>query len=297
MKIYFSGDKIEYPAPAIALGNFDGVHSGHLKIIEQARTLGESFGVLLFESHTSKAVGDAVKVITPLFEKLKILSELCVDFVYLVSFDKEIMNMSCARFCEYLSKIGIFGVSVGYDYKFGKNAAGDAAQLKSLLANYNIEVVVSDVVEVGGIAVKSSQIRDLVKAGDIVAANRLMTRPLRLSGLVTSGFQNGRKMGFPTANLTPDADILLPGDGVYYGRCTVDDNVYRAVINVGKNPTFNAETRTVEAHIIGYSDDLYGYRIELEFLERIRGEMRFNSIDELKKQIARDKEYAQNCEI
>lgn len=294
MKIYFSGDKIEYSAPAIALGNFDGMHAGHLHIIMQAKKAGESFGVLLFESHTSNMTGSGVKVITPLYEKLRILSELNADFVYLVNFDKQFMNMSCEEFAAYLNEIGICGVSVGYDYKFGKNAAGDAALLKELLVKYGIKTVISEAVIINGEPVKSSKIRGLIAEGKMLEANELLTRPLRMSGIVVSGFQNGRKMGFPTANLECPAGVLLPEDGVYYGECIVDGERYKSVVNIGKNPTFNAGSRTVEAHIIGYSDDLYGLRISVEFFEKIRGEMRFESISALKEQIARDKEYALN---
>lgn len=294
MKIYFSGDKIEYSAPAIALGNFDGVHAGHLHIIGRARGLGESFGVLLFEKHSSFATGKGVKVITPLYEKLEILSEYGVDFVYLVNFNKQFMNMSCADFAAYLNSIGICGVSVGYDYRFGKNAAGDAFMLKTLLGEYEIETVISEAVKIDGVPVKSSRIRSLVAEGRMLEANKLMTRPLRMSGIVVSGFQNGRRMGFPTANLECPEGVLLPQDGVYYGECIIDGEKYASVVNVGKNPTFSAGHRTVEAHIIGYCNDLYGLRISIDFFEKIRGEMKFNSVSELKKQIARDKEYAIN---
>ena len=292
MKIYFTGDKIEYGSPAIALGNFDGVHAGHLHIIERAREAGESFGVLLFEKHTSNMTGKGVKVITPLYEKLRILSELGADFVYLVNFDKRFMSMGCEEFAKYINELGIYSVSVGYDYKFGKNAAGDAALIKELLAVYGIKTMVSDAVTVDGCPVKSSRIRELISDGKMLEANKLLTRPLRLSGIVVSGFQNGRKMGFPTANLECPDEILLPQDGVYYGECIVDGERYSAVVNVGKNPTFNAGSRTVESHIIGYDDDLYGCRISVEFFEKIRGEMRFDSVSALKEQIARDKEYA-----
>lgn len=292
MKIYFSGDTIEYPNPAIALGNFDGMHRGHLHILERAKEYGGSFGVLLFEQHTSAVLGGGVQVITPLYEKLEILSETGVDFVYMVNFDESFRNMSCGEFCSFISEIGAKSVSVGYDYRFGKNASGDAALLRTLLEGYGIYTITSEAVMADGEPVKSSRIRSLIKDGDICAANALMGRPLRRSGIVVSGFQNGRKMGFPTANLECPRGVLLPPDGVYYGECTIGGAHFCAVVNIGKNPTFNAEKRTIEAHIIDYCNDLYGDRLAIDFYERIRGEKRFDSINDLKRQIAEDKEYA-----
>ena len=297
MKIYFSHDKIEYPYPALALGNFDGLHQGHLKIIESARKNGKSCGVLLFENHTSEITGKPVKVITPLYEKLDILSKLDVDFVYLVNFDRNFMNLSCEEFAKYIMETGAACVCTGYDYRFGKNAAGDTMSLKTLLGNYGIKTAVEEAVLADGVPVKSSLIRQLIADGKILEANRLMTRPFRISSIVVSGFQNGRKMGFPTANLECAPDMLLPSDGVYYGQCRIDEEDYRAVINVGRNPTFNAKKRTIEAHIIDYDEDLYGLRLSVDFYEKIRSEMHFASMAELKKQIAKDKEYAKAHEF
>lgn len=296
MKIYFGDDKIEYPLPAIALGNFDGMHRGHLKIFERAKAEGENYGVLLFEKHTSSLTGNSVEVITPLYEKLYVLSKIGVDFVYLVSFDKRFMNMSLEEFAEYLYNIGAKVISVGYDYRCAKNASSGAEDLKNCLEKYDIRTVISEAVFYDGELVKSSRIRELIKQGNILEANALMNRPFRVSGIVVYGFQNGRKMGFPTANIDSEPGMLLPAEGVYYGETCIDDVKYRAVVNVGHNPTFNAEKKTVEAHIIGYDNDLYGQRISVDFYEKIRSDMKFNSIKELASQISKDCEYAKNRE-
>ena len=287
MKIYYSNEKIEYPFPAIALGNFDGIHLGHLEVIENARKSGESFGVLLFKTHSQSGIS----VITSLDEKLRILSSIGVDFAYVVDFDDSFRNMSCCEFCKYLNSIGVTAVSVGYDYRCGKGASADAQELKCELAKCGIETVITAPVYVNNTAVKSSSIRELIKAGDVEGANNLMTRPVRISGTVVKGLQNGRKLGFPTANIEICDEQLLPKDGVYCCVCRYLDKASAAVLNIGKNPTFEAKNRTVEVHIPDFDGALYGEKIEVDIYKRIRGEIKFESMDELSKQIMLDREY------
>ncbi|MBQ8636709.1 MAG: bifunctional riboflavin kinase/FAD synthetase [Clostridia bacterium] len=286
MKIYYSNEKIEYPFPAIALGNFDGIHLGHLEVINNAKRVGKSYGVLLFKHHSS----EGIKVITPLEEKLRILSSIGVDFAYVVNFN-DLKNMSCSEFCEYLNGIGIKYVSVGYDYRCGKGASADAEELKTELFKLGIEIVIAEPVYFGTDAVKSSIIRNLVSTGDIETANELMTRPMRISGFVVKGLQNGRKLGFPTANIEISNEQLLPKDGVYCSRCRYLDKVSAAVLNVGKNPTFDAKNRTVEVHILDYDGQLYGEKIDIDIYKRIRDEIKFESMEELSGQIRLDREY------
>lgn len=286
MKTYFSGEKIEYQSPAIALGNFDGMHMGHIKVIEAAKNRGGSFGALLFKTHTSSD-----KVITPLSEKLRILEALGADFAYVVSFDEEFKNKSCAEFVVFLSSIGVKYVSVGYDYRCGKDAAADCTELAAELDKYGIDAMIADPVEVLGEPVKSSRIREYIQAGDITSANRLMTRPYRICGRVVEGLQNGRKLGFPTANIEIPKEQLLPKDGVYCCESIMGGKRYDAVMNIGKNPTFFASRRTVEVHIIDYDRDIYGESLCVDVSERIRGDMRFDSLEELSQRIELDKEY------
>lgn len=292
MKIYYSDDKIESTLPAVALGNFDGMHIGHTAIFENAKKCGESFGALLFETHTSAMTGTGVEVITTLDEKLEILSGLGADFAYIVSFDRAFMNMDCSEFAAFLAKTGAKTVSVGYDYRCGRGAAYDVTDLEDGLSVYGIKMVVAPPVRYNGEPVKSSRIREHLKNGDITGANLLMSKPYSISGIVVDGLKNGRRMGFPTANIECDTSKLLPKDGVYCGGCTVDGTDFPAVINIGKNPTFSAKNRTVEVHIISYDGDLYGRRLAVQLTERIRGDMRFESIDALSEQISRDREYA-----
>lgn len=287
MKIYYKNDKIEYPSPAIALGNFDGVHMGHKAVIKNASDLGESYGVLLFKTHSSKDV----KVITPLNEKLRILSEIGLDFAYIVDFDDDFKNMSCKEFCRFLSEIGVEYVSVGYDYRCGKGAMCDADSLKEELALCGIKTVIADPVFCESEPVKSTGIREWIMCGNIEKVNALMTRPMRISGTVVEGLQNGIKLGFPTANIDAKEEQLLPLDGVYCSLCFVDGIEYPSLLNIGKNPTFNAQKRTIEVHIINFDGNLYGKEIDIEIYSRIRGEIKFDTMAELSKQIESDRQF------
>ncbi len=287
MKIYHYGEKIEYPLPAVALGNFDGMHLGHLRVIETAKEKGESFGALLFDRHSAPNI----KVITTLEEKIEILKELGADFAYVVSFNDDFRNMSCAEFCDFLFSIGVKTVSVGYDYRCGKGATADSTELTKELGLRGIETIVSEPVLVDNKAVKSSKIRELIADGDIESANNLMTRPYKISGAVSDGLKNGRKLGFPTANIEVGYEILLPKDGVYCCECQIEGKRYPVVLNIGKNPTFDAKKRTVEAHIIDFDDDIYGKRLDIDFYKRIRGEVKFDSMEELSHQINLDRQF------
>ncbi len=287
MKIYKPNEKIEYPNPSIALGNFDGLHLGHIKVIENAKTSGDSFGALLFNTHSDSTV----KEITTFEEKLEILEKIGVDFVAMVEFDENFKSKTCREFCMYLDELGVKAVSVGYDYRCGKGASADCFELKKELFELGIKTVILPPVEKDAEIVKSTMIRKLILNGDIKNANRLLFREFSLSGKVIKGKQNGRLLGFPTANIEIAKNKLLPADGVYLGECTLSKK-YRVILSIGKNPTFNASVRTVEAHIIDYDDDLYGENISIKLFDRIRDCKRFLSLDELSKQLKMDREYA-----
>lgn len=287
MRVYHRCEKIEYPFPAIALGNFDGFHLGHKEVMYNAKKNGKSFGALLFRKHTALNV----KSILTLDDKLSILSDLGADFAYIVDFDEKFKNMTCGEFCSFLFKIGVKTVSVGYDYRCGRGAAADAAELTAELKGYDIATVVTPPVLKNSMPVKSSYIRELITDGRVDAANELMTRPFKISGKVVRGFQNGRLLGYPTANIEVDDGQLLPKDGVYCCECRFADKTYGTVLNIGKNPTFNADKRTVEAHILGYGGELYGDEITVNFYRRIRDEKKFTDTDALSAQIQKDVDY------
>lgn len=241
-----------------------------------------AWGALLF-THNSKGE----KELLTLTEKLELLRSLGAGYAYAADFG-ELKDRSPEEFAELLSTLGVSAVAAGYDYRFGKGAAGDTELLKRLCGKKGIEVIIADAVIEDGEPVKSARIRGLIKSGEIEAANRLLVSPYIISGRVEKGLGNGRTMGFPTANIAVPEYKLLPLDGVYKGSVRGKT----AVINVGKNPTFCAEQRTVEVHILGVDKDLYGDDLTVEFERRLRGEIKFKNKEELISQIKTDIENA-----
>lgn len=278
---------------AVALGNFDGLHKAHVKVIENAvkyaKEKAVKSAVLLFSEHTSRLVGGDVCLITSVSDRLKILDDLGVDCVYIRDFDEEFMNLTPTEFGEYLkSTLNARAVSVGYDYRFGAGASGDVATLTEIGERLGFDVIVADEVTCGGEPIKSSAIRRLIAAGDVERACELLGRTFAVSGTVERGLQNGRKLGFPTANVGHCDNIVLPKNGVYAGYTTVCGKRYKSLINVGNNPTFGAERITIESHILEFDGDVYGENVCVEFVTRLRDDKKFSGADELKRQIESD---------
>lgn len=272
---------------AICLGDFDGLHRGHMRLFQIAGKY-EKHGVLIF-NRSSKNKPE----LTVLSEKLEILSEIGTDYAIVAEFSEEFAHGTPEEFVKFLAKrLRVAAVVAGYDYRFGYKAAADTAELVRLCTARGIDVKVAEAVVSEGSPIKSTAVRELVEKGELEHASRLLGRHYQVSGGVEKGFQNGRRMGFPTANIAYSPQKLLPPDGVYYGRICGRG----AVINIGKNPTFGAEERTVEAHIPGYTGDLYGVRITAELIEKIRSEHKFKNQDELMEQIKKDIEWVKERE-
>lgn len=273
----YCGHSVNLGGAAICLGDFDGVHAGHMRLFELAKKHGK-WGVLLLNR------SDVPEKLTTLAERLEILENLGADFAVIAEFTEAFAGQTPREFAHLLvDAMNVGTVVVGYDYRFGAKASGDAQLLKSLL-NCKAEVIAADAVSAYGEPIKSTKIRVLIKQGDLKCAETLMTRPYRVRAEIVRGKQNGRKLGFPTANFDIAEDKLLPPDGVYFGK--VDGQ--NAVINIGKNPTFNAKKRTFEAHIPHFDGDLYGKTLTVELICKIRGEKCFENLEELKRQIEND---------
>lgn len=288
---------------AVCLGNFDGLHKAHIRIIdnctEYARANGIFCGVLLFKNHTSTVCDtESCKLITTLEEKIEILEKTKIDFVFLIDFDKSFMKNTPEEFFGFLTqKIKAKALFAGYDYRFGYKAQGDTKKLLELGKQNGVYVNVCDEILEGNEAVSSTRIRQLIINGDIKNANSLLNRPYFILGSVEHGKKNGRKMGLPTANISYSPDKLLPCDGVYFGFTQIEGKAYKSVINIGKNPTFDAKERTIESHILGYDKEIYEMSVKVGFLEKIRDEIRFSSIGELTEQIKRDIEVVERKEL
>ena len=284
--------------PAVALGNFDGVHVGHQAIIQaacrDASARSAPSVVFTFEPHPGAVVGrgEPPRLSTP-EEKQRYVAELGVDYFVIEPFTKEYAAQSPREFVQdvLVDRLGVGSVFVGGDFGFGKGRSGSVDVLSELGRELGFEMSAAEAVLVDGVRVSSSQIRDLINAGEVAAAAVRLTRPYELGGLVVSGDRRGKDLGIATANVKPEK-LLLPARGVYATRVVVENRVLDAVTNVGFKPTFGGTELTVEAHILDFEDDLYGVRVSLLFVDRLREERRFDKPADLVEQIRRDIEAA-----
>jgi len=269
------------------VGTFDGVHLGHREVIRGADT------VLTFEPHPLRIVHPeaAPKLLDSLPVKRDLIASLGVEELVVIPFDREFAARSHDEFVEdvLIARLGAERVAVGENFRFGRAARGDAEYLRS---RDEFETRVVSLIEVDGETVSSSHIRALVAAGDVGAATRFLGAPFALEGEVVSGDRRGHELGMPTANLVPDDRVVIPGHGVY--AAAVDGRP--AAVNVGVRPTFDTGRGVlVEAHLIDFEADLYGQTIRITFLERLRGERRFESIEGLVEQMRADVEQARQA--
>ncbi len=265
---------------AICLGGFDGIHKGHKALFSEAQKY-EKWGVLLFDRNIK---GD--ENLTSQEEKISLIEKCGADFIVIAEFSDKFSKRTPEEFVDFLENaLKVAHIICGYDYRFGYKASGDTKKLQDLCKNADVTVV--DAVKIDDIPIKSTLLKELIKSGEIEKAKELLGHPYIITGMVEKGLGNGRKMGIPTANIGYDDSKILPKDGVYYGTVKGMD----AVINIGKNPTFDAEKRTIEVHIPEFSGDLYGQKLTVEFLEKIRDDIKFDSISDLILQINNDIEY------
>jgi riboflavin kinase/FMN adenylyltransferase len=274
----------------VAVGEFDGVHLGHREVMRGADT------VLTFEPHPRAIIGPHVAppLLTSLATKSDLIADLGVRELVVIPFDEAFSARSPQSFIDdvLVGTLGATQVSVGRDFRFGHRAAGDVELLRAQDA---FETRVVDLVEVDGAIVSSGHIRALVADGDVGRAGRLLGAPFQLRGPIAHGDKRGRTLGFPTANVVPDPALACPGLGVYACRAALqtDDGwtTWAAATSVGVRPTFlEGASVLVEANLLDFSGDVYGRELRVEFLERLRGEERFDSVDALIEQMARDVE-------
>lgn len=278
----------------IALGNFDGVHQGHLELIntavKTASRLNVKSSVLIFKEHTDNLISiNKKKILTNNKTKFEILEKQGIDIIYLIEFTKEFMAYGPYKFLNdfLVQNLKTIGVVVGYDYTYGYKKAGDVSFLQQ---NKNLFKVIEiiDKIKDSNEKISSSLIRNLIEKGNIKRANFLLTRPYKLIGTIIHAKGLGKKMGYPTANLSLIDNYVLPKFGVYDTNIIIDGKKYKASTSIGTNPTVENDGVKVEAHILNFNKDIYGKTVELEILDFIRPELKFKNIDELFKQIAKD---------
>lgn len=301
MKVYNHLNEFKKKDNAVVtIGTFDGVHIGHRKIISRLLETAQQYGgesvILTFFPHPRMILtpeDSNLKMITTMDEKASLLEKLGVDHLIITPFTRDFSNLSPDEYIKQIliDQIGTRQIVIGYDHRFGKNRAGGLQNLQQNASVYGFHIEEIPEQDIRDVAVSSTKIRQALLKGDIETANDFLGYPFHITGTVIKGDQIGRKLGYPTANLfIPETYKILPVDGVYAFRIEIDSKLYNGMGYIGRRPTINGMTRNVEANIFDFSHDLYGKTIRLHFAGFIRGDEKFNSLEEMRHQIEKDKE-------
>lgn len=285
---------------AVSLGNFDGVHKGHQKLmkenikISKAKNLTPS--VLLFKENTKNILNGEREYLTSLEDKIEILKNLGIECFCLLEFSDKFKNLSPYEFIEEIlyKKLNTKYVIVGDNYRFGKMAKGDIKTLKKYEEDFAYKTKVVDFELDDGKIINSTDIRQMVREGKIEKANKDLGHPFKMQGKVIKGAQRGRLLNFPTANLKPSFKYVTAKSGVYFTRVNIDRDFYYGLTDIGTNPTFENKKMKIETYIMDFSKDIYGKNISIEFLEYLRPDYKFNSPEELIAQMEKDKKTGRN---
>lgn len=297
MKVFRSIEEIneKLPRAVVTIGNFDGVHLGHREIFRRLKRAAAELGgvsvVITFEPHPLKVlpVGKRLRLINTYAEKETLIEASGVDYLVTIPFTPEFAAISADEFVRdmLVERIGVVKVIIGYDYAFGRNREGNAEFLRRLGQELGFEVQVLEPIGDGMTVYSSSNVRRLIESGNVKDVVSLLGRHFSLGGAVVHGFHRGKGLGFPTANLKTDKE-LIPRFGVYAVKVKIGDTVYDGACNIGDNPTFQDGGTSIEVFIFDYDGDLYGREVRLYFVERIRDEEKFADVETLQKAIARD---------
>ncbi len=286
------------PDPVITLGNFDGVHLGHQKILKEAISragaLGGASAVYTFDPHPLQVLKPeyAPLKLTTSEERARRIAAVGIDYLIFEKFTRAFAQKSPEVFVKdiIVDRLRPQQIIIGHDYAFGKGRTGTVDLLHKLGKRFGYTVAVIDDIRIKNIPVRSTTLRELIGAGKVSLAAKLMGRPYSLTGRVVHGKR--RRIGFPTANLTPSHRDLTPGNGVYAVTVDTDCGHYSGIVNIGTNPTFNGGRRTIEAHMFDFDHDIYGQHITIHFIKRVRGEKKFRGTDALVDRIKKDIAFA-----
>lgn len=285
----------------LTIGVFDGVHLGHQHLVSQvvnrAKELDCLSAAMTFDRHPQAVLeGQTGPVyLTTVGEKLALLRNQGLDVRLLLHFDRQVANMTARQFVSHLRRrVNLRELWIGPDFALGRRREGTFALLQDVGREQGFTVHAVRPLRVDGQVVSSTLIRQRLMAGDVRAAARFLGRFPRLTGEVVEGARRGRTIGFPTANVDVPSGIVLPADGVYAVCAHLGERSYEAVTNIGVRPSFDNGQRTIEAHLLDFDADIYGQVLSLEFVERLRGETRFDSVEGLIRQIKRDVEQARD---
>jgi riboflavin kinase/FMN adenylyltransferase len=280
--------------PVMTIGNFDGVHLGHQallkKVIEDAKSRGGASVVLTFDPHPLKIIAPQVapRLILTRRDRLGLLRDLGIDFTIIQKFTPAFYNLSADDFIRrYVYGIGVCSIWVGRDFRFGKGRAGTIGNLLSWSYRKGFEVKIIEEIVASKRRISSSRIRELIETGDVNMAHRYLGRYHFILGRVVQGHRRGREFGFPTANLLTVSEVV-PAEGIYATFVEFGGECFPSVTSIGWNPTFGEGPKTIETHILGFNGELYGRKLRLFFIDRLRGEKKFESVELLAAQIRQD---------
>ena len=304
MNIYSSASKYNNPrASVVTIGTFDGVHIGHKAILNRLITTAKNEDldsvVLTFFPHPRMVLqtDSSIKLINTIDERKDLLNKTGLDHLIIHPFTKAFSRLTALEFVRdiLVHKLNIKKIVIGYDHRFGRNRNADIEDLKKFGLTYGFEVEEISAQELDDVAVSSTKIRNALKVGDIQTANMYLGYPFMLSGIVVKGKAIGRTIQYPTANLELSEDYkLIPKNGVYVVKATIDAKTVYGLTSIGTNPTVGGNVKTIETYFLNFSDDLYEKELQIEFLTHIRDEETFESMDALKKAIQSDENFARN---
>lgn len=301
MKVHYGIEGLDICRPVVTIGSFDGVHLGHACVIRHLKTKAAEIGgksvIISFEPHPREVLYPLEKkpgILTTLEEKVAILEHYGVDHLIVLTFTLEFARQSYMDFVRdmLIGKLHMCGLVVGYDHRFGKDREGNFESLQTLSKEYHFSLEQESVFEENDVNVSSTKIRNALSVGDIARVNDFLGYAYSITGTVVGGQHLGRKIGFPTANISlTDERKLLPAVGVYAVEVLVDGKLYYGMLNIGIRPTVSkAGVITREVNIFDFDRDIYGEMITVRLIARVRGERKFEDIEELKEQLHCDKE-------
>ena len=300
-KVYFNLN--DFPAlqnTIVTIGTFDGVHKGHRKILERLKELKKDTNyhtlVFTFDPHPRKVLFPEqkdLKLITTTDEKIALLTEAGVDYVLVYPFSEEFSNTSSDDYIKKIlkEKLDVKKIIIGYDHRFGNNREGNIDTLRQYADELDFEVYEISAEDINNINVSSTHIRRAIEGGHIEAANEFLGHPFFISGTVKEGKKLGRTIGYPTANIrVTDEDKIIPANGVYAVTVVIFGKQYNGMLNIGTNPTTDTDNRIkIEVNIFDFSETIYGENIRINFVKRLRDEVKFANLDELTRQLNKDK--------
>ena len=306
MKVFKSISEVENIGDTvIALGNFDGLHKGHQELINRtvksAKIANLKSAVFTFSNHPKNVMSGKpiIKNILSWTDKVSIIKSYGVDYLISVPFDHEMQNMDPHDFIMnvLVDKLKMKEAYCGFNFKFGHLAKGNAELLMKVGIEKDFGIHILEPIRINNIVVSSSYIRDLISEGRIDECEKYLGRYYSIGGTVVTGNKIGRTIGFPTSNIIIDEGMVTPANGVYVTYCTFNGVRFKSITNVGIKPTIGDNKLTIETHIFNFDYNIYGKEIKVEFLKKLRDELKFSNLDELREQITKDKEMAMEYHV